>query len=70
MTIERSKDLWNGNQRWVVTITPRDYDSAKFGSGDYLLMAECGKDTATIADQLLALELIARRIEEAQKAAA
>jgi hypothetical protein len=43
------------------------YIAARFDDVDRAVLADCAKPDATIADQLLALELIARRIEETHR---
>ena len=63
MELQYSRD-WDRNQRiYILTIPMREIMKAKLHAFD-LLLDECEK-SKSIADKLLALETIARRIEEA-----
>jgi hypothetical protein len=50
--------------RVTLSIAERELMSMKLLPGDQLLLNDCDREDASIADRLLALELIARRIEE------
>ena len=53
------------SKTWMVTITDSEYAKAIFTEADYQVLRECeGSDS--IADKLLALELIVRRVEESK----
>jgi len=53
-----------GRRVYTLYIDDLDIVRAKFQPWDFAVLADCGKDDRTVADRLLALELIARRIEE------
>ena len=55
---------WEHGGTWVfeLELSRADLDGAAGPSGDLDLMTECA-DSASVADQLLALEAIARRVE-------
>jgi len=69
MTFETQIDRGARTRRYVVTITDDELVAAKFYPFDRKLLAECDTNDATIADQVLALELVTRRIEESKMAA-
>lgn len=48
--------------------TGQELVAAKIFEFDHAVLRDCESEDATIADKLLALELIARRIEESQSA--
>jgi hypothetical protein len=51
---------------YTLTIPGGDLMRARFDRFDRLLLADCQSPDATVADSLLALELIVRRIEQAR----
>lgn len=51
-------------RRVVITITDAELKTMRLYPFDRALLDDCESDDATIADKLLGLELIARRIEE------
>ena len=51
-------------KRYVLDIPDLEYMRARFDNWDYMLLRDCEGEGRTIADALLALETIARRIEQ------
>ncbi len=59
------EDSSRDQHRYVLTIERAERLKVTLSPADELLLAECtGRPDATISDTLLALELLARRIEE------
>lgn len=68
--IEVSEDFEKNSKTYKVVISASDYTAAKLTPADYALLddIENGEPSNTpLADQLLGLEMIVRRIEEAQQ---
>lgn len=51
--------------RFVITIPEVDYGKVRYSAFDMALLRDCQSDDATIADKVLALEMVCRRIQEA-----
>ena len=67
--IEASEDIENNRKIYKVVVSASDFTDAKLTPGDYLLLddIENGETSDTpLADQLLGLEMIVRRIEESK----
>jgi hypothetical protein len=67
--IEISEDVASNSKTCKIVISATDYTEAKLTNFDYALLEDIdhGKPSSTpIADQLLGLEMIVRRIEEAK----
>ena len=56
----------DGTQKVCIEITLTDQLRAKLQNWDHLLLRECEKSTS-IADKVLGLEMITRRIEESER---
>ena len=69
MTLTRHEDLIGHKVTFVLVFNDVDYVRARFDAFDYAVIADCEKPDATVADHLLALELIARRIQESRERA-
>jgi len=54
-------------RRYMLTIEGGDLAAMRLRPGDLLLLGECNRPDASIADGLLALELMARRIEDSNQ---
>lgn len=68
-TLEMTEDFPRNCKVYKITIDARDYTMAKLSPMDYALLEdiERGEPSSTpLADQLLGLEMIVRRIEEAK----
>lgn len=59
-----SENIGNNDLHYSVVVNKDDIVRCRFGEADFRLIDECSH-SGSIADKLLALELIARRIEEA-----
>jgi hypothetical protein len=66
MEITESRDLVTGDTIYTVRISRDEFVSTTFYPFDRALFEDCAGDDATVADRLLALELIARRVEESK----
>lgn len=67
--IEMSEDFEKNSKTYMVVVSASDYTAAKLSAADYALLddIENGEPSNTpIADKLLGLEMIVRRIEEAK----
>lgn len=69
MKLEMCKEDAGENTIYRLTISRLDLANVKFDELDRILMDECSaeKDDVTISDQLLALEMITRRVEQSSK---
>ena len=69
MKLEMYKEDSGENTIYRLTISRLDMAHVKFDKFDRKLIEECSaeKDDATISDQLLALEMITRRVEQSSK---
>lgn len=67
MTFVETENINSGSKVFILTISISDYVKARFDNFDEALLRECKREDATIADKLLALEMVARRIEEEEK---
>jgi hypothetical protein len=65
MKLTQQRELITNATIYVLRIEDLDLVLAPLDSFDLMLLRECS-DSASIADKLLALECIARRIEQAQ----
>ena len=65
MRLRRERTL--DGQRWTLDITDYDMQSVPLDKFDHLLLQECSGSDA-ISDALLALETMARRLEQAERA--
>lgn len=66
MQFTESYDLLTGEFTYTIKIERRELIHTTFYSFDRALFDDCNTENVTIADRLLALELIARRIEESE----
>ena len=57
-------DLDRGAVTFRLVLEPRDLDRVQLDDHDWMVLQDCCTDDAGVADTLLALELIARRLEE------
>lgn len=64
MKLELTTDPITRDRTYVVTISADDLANARLYDFDRKLLADCDGDDATIADRLLGLELLARRVIE------
>jgi len=64
MKFETRQDIKTNDKVFILTVTVLDYVKAKFDNLDRMLLRDCESKDATIADKLLALEMIARRVED------
>lgn len=67
--IEVSEDFTTNSKTYKVVVSASDYTSAKLSRADYALLDDIdhGEPSSTpLADKLLGLEMIVRRIEEAK----
>ena len=60
MRLQRERTL--EGQRWTLDITNHDMTSVPLDKFDHLLIQECS-GSASISDALLALEMVARKLE-------
>lgn len=58
-----------GKRVYTLVIDDTDWCLAHFDGFDLAVLRDCEKDDATIADKLLGLELVARRIQEGKERA-
>lgn len=68
MKLTYDHDAVAGKQTVVFEFYDHELAPTTFDQVDWLVIADCQSDDATIADKLLALELIARRIQEGKTA--
>ncbi|HUU88395.1 MAG TPA: hypothetical protein VMX17_11680 [Candidatus Glassbacteria bacterium] len=66
MRILSYNDTAQSKRRYLITIDDIDMMDVNFTDFDRSILKDCEKSNS-IADKILALELIARRIEESQK---
>ena len=67
--IEVSEDIESNSKVYKVVVSASDYTEAKLTQADYALLDDIdnGEPSSTpLADKLLGLEMIVRRIEEAK----
>jgi hypothetical protein len=67
--LETSEDFENNSKVYRVVVSASDYTDAELSAADYALLDDIdhGEPSSTpIADKLLGLEMIVRRIEEAK----
>ena len=71
MKLEASKTM-SGTRRWILDVNPSDLERANFTNFDRLLFQDVEKNAGDrgtpIADWLLAIETMVRRIEESDPA--
>lgn len=64
MRLTKDEDYRTGTTRYVLEVNRHDLQLADFEWFDRQLAKDCELPGATIADKLLALEMLARRIQE------
>lgn len=64
MRLIKDQDYRTGVTKYILEVDDHDQMLADFDWFDTLLMRDCELPGSTIADKLLALEMMARRIEE------
>jgi hypothetical protein len=64
MKLDVIESLETLEKTYTLTITHSDMSKANITHLDRVLFEDCNKDDSTISDKLLALETLARRIEE------
>ena len=67
MRLDRYDDHMTMETRFVLTIGAVEWMLARLDGFDLALLRDCDGPDATIADRMLALETIARRIEQAKR---
>ena len=63
MKIKSFHDAETETNKYIIEVSLQEFASIKFDEFDWKLLDECSKSTK-ISDALLALETIARKIEE------
>lgn len=66
MKLEHQEDACGGRTTWVFSYYTMELESTRLDNFDRALIKEC-EESDSVADKLLALECIARRIEEQEK---
>lgn len=66
MNLEFHTELETGDDVITLRITRADQQAVRLDDFDQLLLSECSKDNASIADRILGLEALCRRIQEGQ----
>lgn len=64
MRLTKDQDYRTGTTKYTLEVDDYDLQLADFEWFDRLLAKDCELPGATIADKLLALEMVARRIQE------
>jgi hypothetical protein len=66
MNLEFHTELETGDDVITLRITRADQQTVLLNDFDRLLLSECSKDNASIADRILGLETLCRRIQDGQ----